>query len=157
MLTLMRNLFAGAAAGAAGTTALNAITYLDMAVRGRGSSGTPEQTVDTLAGAVGVDIPGDEETRGNRLTGLGALSGIVTGVSMGAVLGALRSVGLKPGPLTGSVLAGGIAMAGANVPMARLGISDPTAWSAQDWAADVVPHLAYGLVTYATLRAATAD
>jgi len=94
MLTLMRNLFAGAAAGAAGTTALNAITYLDMAVRGRGSSGTPEQTVDTLAGAVGVDIPGDEETRGNRLTGLGALSGIVTGVSMGAMLGALRSVGL---------------------------------------------------------------
>ncbi len=35
--------------------------------------------------------------------------------------------------------------------MAALGISDPRTWSAQDWAADVVPHLAYGLVTAATL------
>ena len=38
----------GAAAGAAGTTALNAVTYLDMTVRGRGTSSTPEQTVEAL-------------------------------------------------------------------------------------------------------------
>ena len=35
----------GAAAGAAGTTALNVVTYLDMAVRGRPASSTPERTV----------------------------------------------------------------------------------------------------------------
>ena len=45
----------GAAAGAAGSTALNAVTYLDMAGRGRGSSSTPEQTVQALAG-LGCDV-----------------------------------------------------------------------------------------------------
>ena len=35
MNTLARTIAAGAAAGAAGTTVLNAITYLDMAVRAR--------------------------------------------------------------------------------------------------------------------------
>ena len=34
-------LLAGIAAGAAGTTALNATTYLDMALRGRPASRTP--------------------------------------------------------------------------------------------------------------------
>jgi hypothetical protein len=36
----------GAMAGAAGTTALNAVTYMDMVVRGRGASSTPEQVVE---------------------------------------------------------------------------------------------------------------
>jgi hypothetical protein len=36
----------GAAAGAAGTTALNTVTYLDMAVRGRPTSSTPEDIVE---------------------------------------------------------------------------------------------------------------
>ena len=35
----------GAIAGTAGTTALNATTYLDMAVRGRGTSSAPEDLV----------------------------------------------------------------------------------------------------------------
>ena len=39
----------GAAAGAAGTTALNAVTFLDMAVRGRAESETPKRTVEALA------------------------------------------------------------------------------------------------------------
>ncbi len=149
----MRGLLIGAAAGAAGTTALNAVTYLDMAVRGRGSSGTPEQTVEVLADRAGVGIPGDPDTRDNRLQGLGSLSGIITGVSIGALIGALRSAGLVPGRVLGPLITGGLAMAGANVPMARLGISDPSEWGAQDWAADVVPHLAYGAVTHAVLEA----
>ena len=61
----------GAAAGAAGTTALNAVTYLDMAGRGRGASSTPELTVEKLAEKAHVAIPGDEETRQNRVQGLG--------------------------------------------------------------------------------------
>jgi hypothetical protein len=37
--------------------------------------------------------------------------------------------------------------------MAVLGVSDPRTWSAADWISDVVPHLAYGVVTYVTLAA----
>jgi hypothetical protein len=39
---LWAGLLSGAAAGAAGTTALNVITYLDIALRGRPTSTTPE-------------------------------------------------------------------------------------------------------------------
>lgn len=150
---MIRGLLAGAAAGAAGTTALNAATYADMVVRGRGTSSTPEDTVEALADRAGVVVPGQGETRDNRVLGLGALSGIVTGVAAGAVVGGLRGLGLRPGRLTGSLLSGALAMAAANVPMARLGISDPREWSVQDWAADALPHLAYGAVTYAALAA----
>jgi hypothetical protein len=31
--------------------------------------------------------------------------------------------------------------------MAARGVSDPRSWGAADWLADVVPHVAYGLVT----------
>ena len=96
-MTLLRALATGAAAGAAGTTALNATTYVDMAVRGRPSSSTPEATVEKGADTIGVTVPGDENTRSNRLQGLGPLSGIVTGVGVGAFAGALRAARL-PGP-----------------------------------------------------------
>jgi hypothetical protein len=81
-------ILAGAAAGAAGTAALNAVTYVDMTVRGRPASDTPERTVENTDSS-----------------------------------------------------------------MASMGISDPRTWSAADWLADLLPHLAYGLVTYATLQA----
>jgi hypothetical protein len=38
-------------AGAAGTAALNAVTYADMAVRGRAASQTPQRSVRRLADA----------------------------------------------------------------------------------------------------------
>ncbi len=49
MKDLTRLALLGAAAGAAGTTALNVVTYLDMAVRGRPASSTPEMTVEKLS------------------------------------------------------------------------------------------------------------
>ncbi|MGI8612813.1 MAG: hypothetical protein ACR2KL_02520 [Nocardioidaceae bacterium] len=150
---MIRHLIRGAAAGAAGTTALNAVSYLDMALRGRGTSSTPEDTVEKLAHSVGVEIPGDDDTRSNRLQGLGPLLGIVTGVGVGALAGAARGLGIAPSGPSGAVLTGGAAMVGANLPMAALGISDPRTWSAADWLADAVPHVAYGVVTYATLAA----
>lgn len=150
---MIRTLLAGAAAGAAGTTALNAATYLDMVARGRGTSSTPEDTIEVLAERAGVEVPGDGETRDNRVQGLGALSGIATGVAVGALMGGLRAVGFTPGRLTGSLLTAALAMAAADVPMTRLGTSNPREWSAPDWAADALPHLAYGVVTYATLAA----
>src|SRR3954451_3347204 len=77
----------GAAAGAAATTALNAVTYLDMAVRGRGGSSTPEQTVEELAEWAHVGIPGEGETRQHRVQGLAPLSGLVAGVGVGVLAG----------------------------------------------------------------------
>lgn len=148
----------GAAAGAAGTTALNAATYLDMAVRGRASSSAPQDLVEAVADRADVEIPGHGDERDNRLAGLGPLSGIGVGVVIGAaaglVLGALRKRGVTlPAPVP-VVLIGAAAMASSDVPLKLFGISDPSDWEAKDWAADALPHLLYGLVTYATIRAA---
>jgi len=66
-------------AGAAGTTALNAVAYLDMAWRGRPPGSIPQQSVEELAKRAGREIPGAGEERENRLDGLGARAGIATG------------------------------------------------------------------------------
>ena len=152
MAALIRGLLAGAAAGAAGTTALNGMTYLDMAVRGRPTSSTPEDSVDRLAEVAGLDIPGDGEARQNRLSGLGALTGLVTGVSVGALAGLLTARLRVPLPAL-SVLVGAAAMAGSNASMTALGVTDPRTWDATSWLADAIPHLAYGGVTAAVLTA----
>src|SRR4051812_37429218 len=136
----------GAAAGAAGTTALNAVTYLDMVVRGRGSSSTPERTVGKLAGKAHVDIPGDEETRQNRVQGLGPLTGLVAGVGVGVLTGLVRATGFRSGKPVGTALTTVVVMVAANGPMTVLGITDPRSWSATDWLSDVVPHVVYGIV-----------
>jgi hypothetical protein len=150
---MVRQMLRGAAAGAAGTTVLNAVTYVDMALRARPASSTPEQTVDTIANRLGHPVPGGNGARGNRLTGLGALSGIATGIGIGAVFGALRAWGLRlPAPVE-AVLVGAAAMAATDGAMAGLGVSDPRAWPASAWLSDAVPHLAYGAATSATLRA----
>jgi hypothetical protein len=142
----------GIAAGAAGTTALNAATYLDMAVRGRGSSNTPAVTVDTLAERSGHPVPGEGEERQNRLEGLGALSGILTGVGVGAATGLFAPLLTRLPLVLSAALVGGGAMAASDLSMTRLGVTDPTSWSAADWASDALPHLAYGAMTVAVLR-----
>ncbi|WP_246271244.1 hypothetical protein [Amycolatopsis acididurans] len=147
---MMRSILRGAAAGAAGATALNAVTYLDMALRGRPASNTPEQTVELLSEKTGARVPGNAKTRPNRVSGLGALLGLLTGTTVGAGYGAAHALGWRPSVLTGGLAASGAAMAGSSAPMTTLGITDPRKWSFADWASDVVPHLAYGLVTAAT-------
>jgi hypothetical protein len=136
-------------AGAAGTTALNAVTYMDMIVRGRGASSVPEQVIEELARRAGLTIPGSEEVRHNRLEGLSALAGIATGVMVGAVTGPLPVRRL--GPVAGPVAIGGAAMLSTDLSMARLGVSDPRTWDLTSWLSDIVPHLAYGAVVYAAL------
>jgi hypothetical protein len=143
----------GAAAGAAGTTALNAVTYLDMTVRGRPASSTPELTVEKLAEKARLPIPGDEETRRNRVQGLGPITGLVAGVGIGVVVGLVRAAGYRSQPLVGTVLTTLVVLVGTNGPMTVLGITDPRAWSAVDWASDIVPHLAYGAVVKTTMDA----
>ncbi|MGY1710036.1 hypothetical protein ACI8AC_11060 [Geodermatophilus sp. SYSU D00758] len=143
----------GAAAGAAGTTALNAVTYLDMVVRGRGSSSTPEQTVEKLAEKAHVEIPGDQETRQNRVQGLGPMTGLVAGVGVGVAVGLVRAAGYRSQPLVGTLLTTLGVLVAANGPMTVLGITDPRSWSATDWASDVVPHVAYAAVVKTTMDA----
>lgn len=143
----------GAAAGAAGTTTLNAVTYLDMAWRGRPSSSAPQQAVESLARRAGQDIPGDGDTRDNRLEGLGALAGTTTGIAVGVLAGLLRPVVLRLGPVAGPALLGAAAMAATDASLAWLGLTDPRKWDASAWLSDAAPHLAFGTVTYATLRA----
>jgi hypothetical protein len=146
-------LLTGAAAGAAGTSALNAVTYLDMALRARPSSSTPEQVIDKLANRADHPVPGTGETKANRLEGLGALGGIATGVAVGAGFGVLRRRGLRFGRVLGPLVIGAAAMVATDAGMARLGISDPREWDAASWLSDAIPHLAFGLATYATLAA----
>lgn len=146
---MLRTVLMGTAAGAVGTVALNITTYADMAIRGRPSSSMPAEMVSTLAQKAGVNLSGegeDDEQAQNRKNGLGALSGYVVGLGIGTAYGLLR-LGVRdvPVPIAGVAL-GAAAMAGSDVPMAALGLTNPAKWSASSWAADVVPHLAYGLL-----------
>jgi hypothetical protein len=149
---LTRLALLGAAAGAAGTTALNAVTYLDMAVRGRPSSSTPEDTVEALSSTLHVPVPGEGDTRQNRLQGLGPLTGMVAGVGTGAALGLARGAGWRPSRALGTVAATLGALLGSNGPMTVLGVTDPRTWPASSWAADIIPHAAYGAVTAVVLE-----
>lgn len=142
----------GAAAGAAGVTALNGVTYLDMVVRARPASSTPEESVQKLSEKTGITVPGDDEQRKNRVAGLGPLLGIGTGVMAGAALGVARGVGWRPNALVGSLVATGLALVAGNAPMTMLKVTDPRKWSASAWISDVVPHVAYGIVASAVLR-----
>src|SRR6185437_11552006 len=106
----MKRFTRGVVAGAAGTTALNAVGYADMALRGRPASSVPAQVAEQLAGRVGGTVPGSGATRQNRLEGLGALAGIATGAGVGALAGQLRGVVRRLGPLAGPAVIGGVAM-----------------------------------------------
>jgi hypothetical protein len=149
---MTRSLLAGVAAGAAGTTVLNLVTYLDMVVRARPASTTPESTVRRTEELTGVDLapegPDSEEAE-NRRAGLGALIGIAAGLGTGA------AYGLVSGRLDGVPLAlrgAGVGLAasvGTTGPMAALGVTDPRSWPVSSWLSDLVPHLAYGLTTAA--------
>lgn len=145
----------GLIAGAAGTVTLNVLTYLDMAVRARPASSLPAETVQQAADVAGADLApdGDDDTEQNRSQGLGALLGYASGLGIGALYGAVRDrrdgMSVPVGAL-GLTLA---AMAGANVPSVAMGVTDPREWGAQGWIGDIVPHLAYGIVTAAVYDA----
>ncbi|MFB4304883.1 hypothetical protein [Actinomadura sp. GTD37] len=149
----MDRLTRGLVAGAAGTTALNMVTYLDMAVRGRPASSTPERSVEKIADMTGVEL-GDGEKAENRKAGLGPMLGFGTGLGAGLAYGVLTGRRGVPLPVA-AVLLTALAMVGSSAPMTALGLTDPREWSATDWAVDAVPHLAYGAVAagvYGALR-----
>jgi hypothetical protein len=144
----MRRFVNGMIAGIAGTAALNMVTFADMAVRGRPASHTPQDTVQRLADAVRVDL-GKGDRAEHRRTGLGSLLGYATGALVTA--GYAMAVGRRaPWPVSAVALSTLATLAG-NGPMAVLGVTDPRRWTASDWASDVVPHVAYGVVAAAAL------
>lgn len=145
-------LLSGAAAGAAGTTTLNVITYLDIAVRGRPTSSTPERTVEAMARLFGLTVPGSGDALAHRISGLGALSGYAAGIGMGMILGLAFALGWRPGLLLATLVASTIALVGTNGPMTVLGVTDPRTWTLVDWISDLIPHLGYGIVTALVLH-----
>lgn len=152
-MTAIRGLLVGLAAGAAGTTALNASTYVDMVVRARPSSSTPEDMVEKLSELTGAKIPGQGDERSNRLAGLGPLTGLITGLGIGAAWGLAQSQGVRPPAAVATLAITFAAMVGSDGPMAAFGLSDPRSWHRSDWLADAIPHLFYGLVTATVAQA----
>lgn len=139
----------GLAAGAVGTTVLDAVTYADMVATGRSASDAPGRTVLAVADKFGVDLPSD----GGRPDAYGALAGAGTGLGIALVAGGLRSAGLRLPLLAEAAVVGVGAMLATDGPMSWAGVTTLQDWSGVDWARDVVPHLAYGLAVSSTLRA----
>jgi hypothetical protein len=148
---MMRDgLLCGALAGAAGTTALNAITYLDMAARGRPSSELPEQVVDAMAQRRGISL-GEDESASNRRQALAALFGFGVGIGIGMAYGAARTR-LRINGLPSAIGLAIAASAASDGPAAAMGLTDPRAWGVQGWLSDLVPHLGYGIMTAVTFE-----
>lgn len=155
----MRGIVAGAISGAAGTVALNASTYIDMAVRARPASSMPEEAVQRVADAVGVDLAGSsarpDETRAKRAAGLGPLLGFAVGIGMGMLYGAIRPRLRRVGLPAASATLGLGAMAASDLPAIATGLTDPREWGTAGLVADLAPHLVYGLVTAAVFESIT--
>ena len=96
----------GAIAGAVGSAALNMVTYLDMAVRARPASTTPEESARRLSEALHIGL-GPEAPAANRRSGLGPLLGYTTGVLCGVVF---TAVGLRrlPAPAAAGLFGVGL-------------------------------------------------
>ena len=147
------SLMAGIFAGAAGTTALDIVTYLDMTVRGRPASVLPAQAAGKLADRAGADL-GSGEVAESRREGVGALLGYAVGLGVGGLYGLLAGDRNVPLPVAALGLSAA-GMAAGDAPYTALRLTDPREWDAVSWASDIVPHLVYGLTTAAVYRRLT--
>ncbi len=171
---MANRIFAGAIAGAAGVVALNAVGYLDMLVRGRPASDMPSRVAGALADEMGLPFVGkadededaderddDDDTddltddaAANRREAIGALLGMANGVGIGVAYGIVRLILPRPPAWLAGAALGAAAMAASDYPATRLGLTEPRDWTATDWASDVLPHMAFGIVTAITFEAA---
>lgn len=104
-----------------------------------------------LSKRLGIPVPGSDQERPNRTAALGALTGLAAGIGVGAALGLARAAGWRPGRVAGALVASVGALVAGNGPMTVLGVTDPRTWTVENWVSDVVPHLAYGVVTACVL------
>lgn len=169
---MANRIIAGAIAGAAGVVALNAVSYLDMLLRGRPASDLPARVAGKLAEEMGLPLDmssdadeeiddGDEDTDdeepdapANRREALGALLGMANGVGIGVCYAIVRLILPTPPTWLAGTALGAAAMAASDYPATRLGLTEPRDWTATDWASDVLPHMAFGVVTAIAFEAA---
>ena len=169
---MANRILAGAIAGAAGVVALNATGYLDMLLRGRPASDLPARVAGKLVDEMGLPLDltsdadaDDDEIAGlgdddepdapaNRREALGALLGMANGVGIGVCYGIARLVLPRPPAWLAGTALGAAAMAASDYPATRLGLTEPRDWTATDWASDVLPHMAFGVVTAMAFEAA---
>ena len=144
--------FLGGVAGAVGVTALNAISYLDVSVRGRAFSDAPAKLVERIVERLAIPLAKDPARGQRQMAGIGPLLGIATGIAVGAASGLVRAQLARPPFVFASMAIGATAMLCSDAPLAAMGVSDPRGWSLTDWLSDVVPHLAFGAAVEATLR-----
>ncbi|HEX5493293.1 MAG TPA: hypothetical protein VFX70_01805 [Mycobacteriales bacterium] len=139
-----RALLVSATAGAAGTAALDAVTYLDMLARGRPVSEIPATLATRITGALEMGL-GDQPQDANRARALGGLLGNLTALTVAVGYGLVRRV-TRPRPtLAAGLVLGAAAMAASDTPIAMSGVSDLRRWGVAGWMADILPHAAYGL------------
>lgn len=153
---MLREITRGAAAGAVGTAVLNLSTYGDMLLRGRPASKMPVKTAKKMAQKADVSLRREgeaEEKKDNRVQALGALMGYVAGIGVGVGYGLLRSGMAKKSTTVSGVLAGTTAAVAGAAPQVALGLTNPKDWGVEGWAADLVPHMLYGLSMVATFEA----
>jgi hypothetical protein len=170
---MANRIVAGAIAGAAGVVALNAVGYLDMLLRGRPASDLPARVAGKLADEMGLPLDlssdagdtdddevaelGDEDepdAPANRREALGALLGMANGIAIGVCYGVARLIIPRPPAWLAGTALGAAAMAASDYPATRLGLTEPRDWTATDWASDVLPHMAFGVVTAIAFEAA---
>lgn len=171
---MANRIVAGAIAGAAGVVALNAVGYLDMLLRGRPASDLPARVAGKLADEMGLpldfnsdaDLDGDDDdddhggdedepdAPANRREALGALLGMANGVGIGVAYGLCRLIVPRPPAWLAGTALGAAAMAASDYPATRLGLTEPRDWTATDWVSDVLPHMAFGVVTAIAFEAA---
>ncbi len=75
------------------------------------------------------------------------------GLEIGAAYGLARPHLGEVSKLRAGIVLCLAAMAGSDGPATALGVTDPRQWGLNSWLSDIVPHLAYGLVTAATYDA----
>jgi hypothetical protein len=79
---------------------------------------------------------------------------MANGVGIGVCYGIARLVLPKPPAWLAGAALGAAAMAASDYPATRLGLTEPRDWTATDWASDVLPHMAFGVVTAIAFEAA---
>lgn len=140
----------GLAAGCVGLVALEMASYVDQYLRARPPSDSPTKLGKAVGDELGLDL-GVGETRTNRASALGPLAGYWDGLLLGVVWSVVAA--RDASPVRGAALLTAGAMVGSNGPLVAFGITDPRDWSRDAWLSDLLPHLAYGLATTATVSA----
>ena len=157
----MNTLLLGAAASAVGTVALDATSYTDMLMRGRGASALTQTVGQKIAAKVGIEALAsaepDEPTK-NRQTAFGSLLGPLSGIGVGMVYGAIRPAVRGRIPLLlGGLLVGAASMALTDVTATVLEATDPKKWDLSGWLSDIIPHAVFGIATALVFEALSTD